>query len=147
MWKVPSPAIHSSDGFLPGTSTISPLWRWFLLGRFIHNSITFEEGSARGMVCSRCSQGPRVGPEECIFLSHLHTGNWSNFQSRLCFATAHQVNIVMIYTIYSHPLTLSFELFTLKAVRSTTHIWGFNDISSLLKHIQFECDNTANTNR
>lgn len=56
------------------------------------------------MVCSRCSQRPRVGPEECIFLSHLHTGNWSNFQSRLCFATAHQVNIVMIYTIYSHPL-------------------------------------------
>lgn len=38
-----SPAVHSSDGFLPGASTISPVWRWFLLGRFNHNSITFNQ--------------------------------------------------------------------------------------------------------
>lgn len=104
IWKVLSPAFLSSHGFLPGASTISPPWQWFLLSRFIHNSITFEEGSARGMVRSRCSQGPRVSPEECILLSHSHTGNWGNFQSRLCFTTAHQVSIVMISTIYPHPL-------------------------------------------
>lgn len=100
IWKVLSPAFHSSDCFLPWASTLSPPRQWFLLGRFIHNSITFVEGSARGMVRSRCSRGPRLGPEECIFLPHSHTGNWSNFQSRLCFTTAHQVNIEMIYTIY-----------------------------------------------
>lgn len=128
IWKAPSPAFQSFDCFLPPAATLSPPWWWLLLSRFIHNSITFEEGSARGTVCSWC---PRLGLEEGIFLSHSHRGNWSNFQTRLGFTTAHQENIEMTYTIYPHPLRniLEHSHWRDSAVRHVVD--AFNDISGL----------------
>lgn len=52
-----------------------------------------------------------------------------------------------LYHLSTYSLTHSFELLTLKTVRSTVHIWCFNDISGLLKDIQFECDKPAKTKR
>lgn len=131
IWKAPSPAFRSVDCFLPRASTLSPPWWWLLLSRFIHNSITFEEGSARGTVCSRCSWHPRLGLEEGIFLSHSHRGNWSNFQTRLGFTTAHKENIEMTYTIYPHPLRHILECshWRYSEVRHVVDV--FNDTSGL----------------
>lgn len=149
---MPSPAFHSSDSFLLGASTISPPRRWMLLGRFIHNSITFEEGSAGGMVRSGCSRGPKSrlrGMHFPIPLAHrqlkqfpVQTLLYDSSPGEYCDDLHHLSTSSHIQKKKNN----SFELFTLKAVTSTAHIWCFNDISGFLKKILFECDKTANIN-
>lgn len=92
--------------------------------------------------------GPKSRPQGMHFPIPLAHRQLKQFpiQTLLCYSSPGEY-CDDLYRLFTSSLTISFELFTLKAVRSTTHIWGFNDISGLLKHIQFECDKTANTNR
>lgn len=123
----------SSSHFLHSLTVFPP-------HRFIQNSITLKEGSAREKWGTLSAlSGLRVGPEECISLSHSHTNSFSNRRLRLyCLTTARQVDIeMMIYLNLSwEVLLLPFWFwvgrFTLKTLLINSEPLPISDVSGWL---------------